>query len=101
MNTVTESELFSELYYQLDKSEKDWIGKVIAQLKDNLSVGKPLIFDWLREKKFGNKRLFFLVNEKLGKAMLFSFSTKKEQQTIINHVIQNKEEYLRMLNEIT
>ncbi len=101
MNTITESDLFSELYAKLDATEKEWIGKMVDQLKANIGVGKPLVFDWLREKKFGNKRLFFLVNERLNKVMLFSFNAKNEQQDIIDHIIKNKERYLRMLNQIT
>ena len=85
------------MYDACEKVEKEWIEKVKDQLKENLDVGKPLRFDWFREKKFENKRLFFLVNRFTKKAILLAFGTKKEQQKIIDHVILNKERYLKFI----
>ena len=65
------------------------------QIAENLNVGKPLHFDWFREKKLGSKRLYFLINENTKKAVLVAFGDKKEQQKIINHILLNKELYLK------
>ena len=78
-------------------SEKEWIDKMRDQLVINLRVGKPLRFDWLREKKLGVKRLYYLINEKNQKAVLVAFGPKKEQQHIITHIIINKERYLKLI----
>jgi len=66
-------------------------------LKVNLQVGKPLRFDWFREKKFGNKRLYYLINESSNKTVLVAFGTKKEQQNIITYIILNRERFLKQI----
>ena len=98
MNSVYETETFSKLYDAAERVEQEWIEKIKDQLAENLRVGKPLHYDWFREKKFGNKRLFYLINEETKKAVLVAFGSKKEQQKIINHILINKEQYLRLLS---
>ncbi len=96
---VLETEAFSKLFESLEKLEKEWIKKVIRQLKENPSVGKPLGFKWFREKRFGGKRLYYLVYKKSGCVLLVAFGAKKEQQKIITHILQNKGKYLRIVEE--
>ncbi|MBN2422952.1 hypothetical protein JXB41_07030 [Candidatus Woesearchaeota archaeon] len=98
MNELYETETFSELYDACDNREKRWIDDIKKKLKQNLKVGKPLRFDWFREKKLGNKRLFYIINEKTKKTVLLAFGTKKDQQKIINHIIINKELYLKYVD---
>ena len=98
MNKVFETELFTKICDACDNQEKVWIEKIKDKLVENLLVGKPLRFNWFREKKFGNKRLYFLINEKTMKAVLIAFGTKKDQQEIIAHIIVNKEKYLRLID---
>ena len=81
----------------MEKSEREWVEKIKDQLKDNLEVGKQLRYDWFREKKLGNKRLYYLINTKANKAVLLAFGTKKEQQKIIDHILANKERYLKLI----
>ncbi len=97
MNEVYETGTFTKLYYVAEKAEQEWIEKIKDQLQQNLHTGKPLSFDWFREKKLKDKRLFYLINEKSHKAILVTFGTKKEQQKIIDHVIKNKERYLGLI----
>ncbi|MEK6921921.1 MAG: hypothetical protein AABX82_08580, partial [Nanoarchaeota archaeon] len=73
MNKVYETETFSKLYAAAEKSEQEWIEKIKDHLEQNLRTGQPLRFDWFREKKFGDKRLFYLINEESHKAILVSF----------------------------
>lgn len=98
MNEVYETETFSKLYSASEKKEQEWINKMKDQLAQSFHVGKPLRFEWFREKRFENKRLFFIINEKTNKAVLLAFGTKKDQQKIINHILLNKEKYLQLLN---
>lgn len=95
MNQVFETEVFSKIYEACEAREQDWIDKMKVQLSELLKVGKPLKYDWFREKKFENKRLFYLINEKTRKAVLLAFGSKKEQQKIIDHILKNKEIYLK------
>ena len=96
-NRVLETETFSRLFETLEKKEKEWIVKIIEQLKENTAVGKPLRFNWFREKKLGGKRLYYLVYEKSNAVLLVAFGAKKEQQKIISHILQNKERYGKII----
>ena len=70
--------------------------KMRAQLEESIT-GKPLRFDWFREKKFENKRLYFLVDQERKKVLLVSFASKKDQEKIIEFIINNKEELFNLL----
>ena len=84
MNEVYESSTFSKIADSCDFQEKKWIEKIKDKLTENLKIGKPLRYNWFREKKYENKRLFYLINESSKKAILVSFGNKKEQQKIID-----------------
>lgn len=99
-NKVLETDTFSKLYNSLNKDEKEWIKKVIEQLKENSCVGKPLRFDWFREKRYGGKRLYYLVYQNINRILLVAFGKKKEQQKIIEHVLANKSRYKRIVEEL-
>ncbi len=99
-NEVLETESFSKLYETLEKEEKEWIKKIIIQLKTNSLTGKPLGFKWFREKKFKGKRLYYLVYENSSKVLLVAFGGKKEQQKIIDYVLENKELYKKFVEDI-
>lgn len=94
---IYETETFSKLFESLEKEEKEWIDKIKLQIKENPKVGKPLRFEWFREKKFGNKRLYYLIYKKIDKILLVAFGSKKKQQKIIDHILANKERYKRII----
>lgn len=98
MNNVYETDTFSKLYEACDSQEQKWIDKIKMQLAENLRVGKPLRYDWFREKKLDNKRLYFIINENTKKVIFIAFGTKRDQQKIIDHILFNKERYLRLIN---
>ena len=52
---IYETETFSKLYGAMEKVEQDWVNKIKLQLIENPNTGKPLKFEWFREKKFGKK----------------------------------------------
>jgi len=98
-NRVLGTETFSRLFDALEKKEKEWIKKVILQLKENSKAGKPLRFEWFREKKLGGKRLYYLVYERSNAVLLVAFGGKKDQQKIITHILQNKGRYEKIVKE--
>lgn len=98
MNEVLETETFSKLVEVCDGTELQWIEKMKDQLAQNLLVGKPLKFNWFREKKLGNKRLYYIISETKRRAVLIAYGPKKEQQKIIDKIIADKERYLRLLD---
>lgn len=98
MNEVYETETFTRLLESSDKKIMDWVENVKDQLVQNLQVGKPLRYDWFREKKLGNKRLFYIINKSTCKALLVALGNKKEQQKIIDHIIVNQERYINQIS---
>lgn len=94
---IYETQTFSKLYEAMEKTEQEWTDKIKLQLTENSNVGKPLKFEWFREKKFGDKRLYYLIYKDVSKILLVSFGSKKYQQKIINHIIENKERYRKII----
>ncbi len=97
---IYETETFSKLYEVMEKEEQDWVNKIKLQIKDNPNVGKQLRFEWFREKKLGDKRLYYLIYKNVNKILLVSFGSKKEQQKIIDHVLENKERYRKIIESV-
>jgi len=97
MNEVLETKAFWKSYLLCQPNEKKWIDGIKEQLKENLFVGKQLRFYWLREKKYGDKRLYYIINDKSKKALLIAYSTKKGQQETIDRIILNKEYYFQFI----
>ena len=81
----------------MEKGEREWISKIKIQIKENPNVGKPLKFEWFREKKFGNKRFYYLIYPNLKRVLLVAFGSKKDQQKIIIHIIENKDRYKKII----
>ncbi len=48
---VLETDTFLKRFGTLDKDETNWVRKIVAQIAENPRAGKPLRFDWFREKK--------------------------------------------------
>ena len=96
-NKVLETEAFSHLFGTIESREKEWIKKIIKQLESNIELGKPLQFKWFREKKFENKRLYYLIYENSNTVLLVAFGKKKQQQAIIDNVLKNRERYKRLM----
>ena len=97
--SIYATDTFKEIYASLDKSEQNWIDKTKKKLAEN-PTGKILQFSWFREKKFLNKRLFFLVDDNSKKILFVSFASKRKQQDVINFVINHRQELLNYLKNI-
>ncbi len=70
------------------------------QLSFNPYVGDPLRYPFLREKKLGSKRVYYLIYEELKVVYLVQASDKKHQQSVIDAVLKNLELYYRSVKEI-
>jgi hypothetical protein len=93
---VYSTDLFDKLFFTLDGAEQNWIKRMKEQLEEFIS-GKPLHFSWFREKKFENKRLYFLVDEERKRILFVSFASKKEQQNIIDFILDNRDNFFEIL----
>ena len=63
--------------------EAEQLPKKLAQ---NPTIGKPLTYPFLREKKIGGRRIYYLIYDDLKLVLLIATSGKKDQQATINHI---------------
>lgn len=99
MYQIYATDTFKEIYASVERHEKIWIDKTREKLKES-PTGKPLGYPWFREKKYHDKRLYFLIDEESKKILFVSFSSKKEQQDIIDFVKTNMQELLNYLKKL-
>jgi|SRR3989344_5248827 len=97
---IYKTEAFAKIFESLEVAERDWITKIVGQLKENPHAGKPLGFPWFREKKFGGKRLYYLIYNELGKILIVAFGNKKEQKLIIQSVLRNLDAYNELAEKL-
>ena len=85
---------FDSDFEGLEKSEKGRVRKFLVQLAEKGGdVGKPLSVPFFREKKFGGKRLYFLVYENVFVILAVAMSNKKAQQATINVILAKLAQY--------
>lgn len=85
----------------MPKDFKEWVEKIQDQLVLNPYVGKPLGVDWLREKKCGKYRVYYLIYEEQIIVFMVNISEKKYQQKVINTIKLFLERYKEEPNELT
>ena len=73
---------------------KERLEKLKKSLEENPFTGKPLKHDYLREKKWGPFRVYYLIIKDLLIVFLLEFSDKKDQQRIINEILYNLNEII-------
>lgn len=84
----------------MDVRERSWLSKIKRQIRENPLTGKPLGSPWFREKKFEDKRLYYLVSAPKNRVLLVSFGNKKNQQKIIEHIRLNELAYRAVLEKL-
>jgi len=100
MFRVFTTEQFDEDFDKLDGSDKKKVRKIKKQLENKGGkVGKPLGREYFREKKFGSKRLYFLVYKQYTIVLAIGISNKKMQQSTINKIISDIKEYEKFVKE--
>jgi hypothetical protein len=58
----------------------------IENLKKSKIKGKPLSYNYFREKRIKEKRVYFLIYENLKIVLIVNVSNKKYQQETINEI---------------
>ncbi len=96
---VYHTEIFRKLYSTLDHSEQLWIEKIQRNL-EVFPTGKLLYFPWFREKRYRNKRLYFLIEYTHKKILFVAFASKKDQQKTIDYIKGHMEELLSYLRSL-
>ncbi len=70
----------------LTKEEGKRIDKIESEISERGFTGKPLGYNFLREKRINGKRAYFLVYEEFKAALMVSISEKKAQQETIDKI---------------
>ena len=81
---------FEDFEDKLKKMTKEFIRRVEMvekkQLAINPYVGKPLGYSFLREKRIGEKRVYYIIQEDKKMVQLVGISGKKDQQEVIDKI---------------
>ena len=86
MYRVFRSEWCKKKLEKLDNQEQERVKSFEQSLKEKPHSGKPLGYDFFREKKFDGKRLIFLIYEEHKAVFLVTITDKKTQQKEIDTI---------------
>lgn len=68
------------------KIEQEAAEKIPKKLAINPYVGDPLSYQFLREKRIKEKRIYYLIYDDLKLVLMVAVGGKKDQQDTINHI---------------
>ena len=94
------SQNYKTKLFKLDNSEQITVMKFEQNLKEQPFSGQPLGYKFFREKKFGGKRVLFLVYEQHKCVFLITITDKKAQQHEIDLIKSNLDVYRDELEKI-
>jgi len=83
---ILHSARFDRELSKFDNYFQKQVDKIENKLVENPYVGKPLSFEWFREKKIEKYRIYYVIYEDLEVVCMVAISEKKDQQKIINTV---------------
>ena len=70
----------------LTKEQQKRVDRIEDEIAEKGFVGDPLGFNFLREKRISDKRVYFLVYDHLKIVLMASISDKKMQQETIDKI---------------
>lgn len=85
---------------KLDGHYHSFISAFEQKLKEEPFSGKPLSFEFLREKKFDDKRLLYIVYPDLKKILFVAITDKRNQQEAIDFIKAHFKEYLQRVEKL-
>ena len=100
MYKVFSTQTYDREIKKLPKQYQHMIGKIEKEIAINPYVGDGLTFEFLREKKIKEKRIYYLVYDDIVLVLLVATSGKKDQQETINHIKDNLKEFKRYAEEL-
>lgn len=101
MFTVIGTDTYLDELQKWSKSDQEAATKIPSHLKENPYVGRPLGYPYLREKKIGGRRIYYLIYDDLKLVLLVATSDKKDQQATINHIKGNLDEFRTIARKIS
>jgi len=83
---IYHSQRFDRELSKFDFSFREQINKIEEQLFENPYVRDSLGTKWLREKRIGVFRIYYLIYEDLKSVFMVAVSGKKDQQKVIHTI---------------
>jgi|SRR3989344_6538222 len=83
------------------KEDKETVQKLPNKLASNPYTGDQLSYKFLREKRIGEKRVYYLIYDELELVLIVATSGKKDQQATIDHIKEQFEEYKEIAQKIS
>lgn len=99
MYRVASTTEYREQLKQWSKSQQDRAEKLSQRLKQQPS-GKPLRYNFLREARVGERRVYYLIYEDLEIILLVATSDKKEQQATIDAIRNKLDEFQQFVRKL-
>lgn len=96
---VYRTNTFEEEFRSLSKSEQGRVKNFEAKLSENPFVGRPLSYEFFREKRLNGKRVYYLIYEEFIIVLMTAVSDKKTQQATIDAIIDKLDEYRNSIKE--
>ncbi len=97
---VYKTKRFDRELNRYSKEDYRRVEKLFTQLRENPYVGDQLQIKMLREKRLGEKRIYYLVFDDLRAVLVIAFSNKKAQQKVIDFIIKNINYFRTYLEEL-
>ena len=91
---------YQEELQKWPKAEKEAAEKLPKKLSENPFVGKPLSYTFLREKKIGEGRIYYLIYGDINLVLLVATSGKKDQQATIDHIKDHLKEFRNVAEDV-
>ena len=92
--------VFERKLAKKDTRFKQWVFRMVEQLKVEPFLGQPLGVRWFREKKFEKYRLYYLIFSDLEAIYFVHISEKKDQEVVIATIRQFGDDYRRELLQL-
>lgn len=84
----------------LTNEQQRRVDSIEEEIKEKGATGDPLGLPFLREKRIGDKRVYFLVYADLNAALMVSVSNKKAQQQTIDTIKTFLPEFKKLIEQL-
>lgn len=101
MYKVFSTETYDREVRKLPKEYQLMAERIAKELSFNPYSGRGLGYEFLREKRIKEKRMYFLVYDDIVLVLLIATSGKKDQKATINHIKNHLKEFKKYAEELS